>query len=297
MRDTLVYLSYRMLGALVGPLPPRLGYALARRAGAMLPFLAPKLRRTVAHNLGHVLGAGAPAKQVKALVREVCVNIAKGHYELFRVSRFTKDQIRSRLKVEGLEHLATALGKGRGAIAFAAHLGNVEIALQLPPVFGIPITAVAQHTRPEKLFQYACKLRSSHGVRLIPSDRVVVDLFRALKRGELVLLATDRDVTENARTVDFFGSPARLPDGPVQVALRTGAAMVPASARRLDDDSFLLRFEPPLELQRTGDREADIAAGMAQVIAIMERNIAACPGQWTVAAPIWPMNSESPGSG
>ncbi|MGC9335767.1 MAG: lysophospholipid acyltransferase family protein, partial [Anaerolineae bacterium] len=147
--------------------------------------------------------------------------------------------------------------------------------------------------KPERLFQYTLKLRQSHGVRLLPSDGPMIGLFRALKRGEIIALPCDRLTGDSARSVEFFGAPARLPDGAVRIALRTGAPLIPAFVLRLPDDSFLIAVEPPLDLGRTGDMEADVAAGMAKVVRAMERHIAQHPEQWLVAAPIWPMGGSS----
>jgi KDO2-lipid IV(A) lauroyltransferase len=75
------------------------------------------------------------------------------------------------------------------------------------------------------------------------------------------------------------------------VALRTGAPLIPGFALRHPDDTFLIQLEPPVELPNTGDREADVAAGMRMVVAIMERYIAEHPEQWMVSVPVWPMDS------
>jgi lauroyl/myristoyl acyltransferase len=154
----------------------------------------------------------------------------------------------------------------------------------------VPIMGPVQHVKPERLFQYTLKLRQIHGLRLIPSDGPMMELYRALRRGEIVGLPCDRAIADSSREVVFFGSPARLPDGPVRVALRTGAALVPAFALRLPDDTFRVRIEPVLELPQTGDQEADIALGMSMVAEIMERHISEHPEQWLVAAPIWPLD-------
>ena len=94
----------------------------------------------------------------------------------------------------------------------------------------------------------------------------MMGLYRALKRGEVIGLAADRGIDVSTRKVEFFGAPASLPEGPVRLALRTGAALVPGSGLRLSDNSFLARIEPALELPNTGDREADVAAGMEMVV-------------------------------
>jgi KDO2-lipid IV(A) lauroyltransferase len=118
----------------------------------------------------------------------------------------------------------------------------------------------------------------------------MLGLFRALKRGEIVALPCDRGFAESARFVEFFGHPARLPDGAVRIALRTGAPLVAAFVQRRPDDTFLLEVEPPLELSHSGDLESDVADGVKEIARVMERFISRRPEQWLVAAPVWPMD-------
>jgi lauroyl/myristoyl acyltransferase len=286
----LTYGSYRVLGALTGPLPQNIGYGLARRVGPLLYALSPRLRHILSHNMRHVLGPDADEQDVQDTVRAACVNIAKGHYDLFRLGRLTLDEIKSMTRIEGVENMYQALAREKGIVMVTAHFGTIDIMGQLPSYFGVPVSGPVEHTRPERLFQYTLRLRKSHGVRLIPSDGSMMELFRALKRGEIVGLPTDKGIADNTHEIEFFGSPARLPFGPVRLALRTGAALVPAFALRLPDDTFNVCIEPELELQQSGDREADAFAGMTKIVAIMERYISQNPEQWLVAAPVWPMN-------
>lgn len=290
MRGTLIYISYRLLSELIGRLPARVGYWLASRMGSLLYRVYPGLSRVVTHNTRHVLGANTDEDQVKAVARQTCRNIAKGHYDLFRLTQITDEEIRELVHIVGKEHMYAALARGQGVVVVSAHFGNVDIIGQLPMIYGIPVTAAAEHIQPERLFRYLLRIRQSHGLRLIPADEPLIGLFRALKRGEMIVLPCDRDFGDHSRFVDFFDSPARLPDGPVRVALRTGAAIVPAFAVRRPDDSFLLRIYPPLELPQTGNLEADVAAGMELVVAALERQIAEHPEQWLVASPVWPMD-------
>lgn len=292
MRAVLIYWPYRLLGALFGPLPARLAYPLARRIGILLYHLSPRLRQALADNMRHVLGPGATEKEVEARTREVCVNIAKGHYELFRVSRLTPEQIRRIVRIEGFENFEAASQAGRGVIVVSAHLGNIDIVAQAPLAYGIPIMGPVMHVQPERLFRYTRKLRESHGMRLIPIDGPLIQVVRALKRGELVGLPIDRVTGDSARAVDLFGAPTCLPDGPLRLALRTGAAVLPAFAERLPDDTFVIHVEPPLDIRNTGDLEADIACAMEQATRIMERHIARNPGQWLNAARLWPEDGD-----
>lgn len=289
MHEFLVYGSYRLLGALTGPLPPRIGYSLARGAGRLLYKLDPPLRRTLTHNFCHVLGPDADPDRVQALVRQACVHMCKGHFDLFRVSRLSKEEIKDLVCVHGLDRLQSLYATGRGVVAVSAHLGNVDIVSQIPLVYGMSICGAAQRVRPERLFRYTRRIRQSHGLRLLPADEPLTGLYRALKRGEIVGLPADRDITGEGAVCEFFGTPTRLPSGPVRVALRTGAALLPVFAMRLPNDSFVVQVEPELEIPRTGNRDSDVAAGMVQVVEVMERFISRHPEQWLVAAPVWPM--------
>jgi KDO2-lipid IV(A) lauroyltransferase len=264
-----------------------LGYRIAEYAGYLLYRFSARDRRVVGDNIRHVLGPGASESEIQALVRQACVHIVKGHYDLFRVARLGRAEMETMLDVVGWQHLERAMAGGQGVIVLSAHLGNVELVMQGTVMRGIPAVSPVQRIEPERLFRYIRAMRESHGLRLMPVDGSMVGLFRALKRGEIVGLAGDRDVTESGRVVDFFGSPARLPDGPVRVALRSGAPLIPAFAHRRPDNSVEVRVEPPLQLPQTGDREADIQKGMEMVVAVMEKYIAQWPEQWLVAQRVW----------
>ncbi len=290
MRAFLTYATYRILGAFGGPLPPRIGYGLGRPLGALLHATSPQLRRVLTWNLSHVLGPDASAEEVQAVVRRACQNYIKSHYDLFRLSRLSTEDILTMTQVEGREYMLEALARGRGAIMFSAHFGNVDILIQVPRALGVPLSTPVEHIQPERLFRYTLSLRTSHGLQMYPTGGSMIGLYRALKRGEVIGLAADRGIDVSTRTVEFFGAPASLPEGPVRLALRTGAALVPGFGRRLPDNSFHAHIEPALELPNTGDREADVAAGMKMVVEVLERIILQEPEQWLLAKPVWPMD-------
>lgn len=236
----------------------------------------------------HVLGPDAPEAKVQAHVRGICTNLFKNYYDLLRADRLDLDEIKKQVQIEGEQLLLDALARGRGVILTTAHLGNLDLVMHIPSVYGYSVTGVVEHIKPERLYRYALEQRTSHGINLIPSDGPMIGLVRALKRGEIVGLALDRALTDNGYRVPFFGSPALLPDGAVRLALRTGTPLLAAFTERLPDNSFLVRVEPVLDPPHKSDSEADVTAGMEQVVAIMERHISRHPEQWTLSVPIWP---------
>ena len=81
--------------------------------------------------------------------------------------------------------------------------------------------------------------------------------------------------------VDFFGTAACTTTGIARVALHTGAAVVPGyvywdqTIRK-----YRLRFEPAIELIRTGDPERDVFENTQNFTKVIEAIIRRHPEQW-----------------
>ena len=290
MRDQtrLGYYFYRLLGLVAPLIPPGLGYPVATGLGDLFYHLDRVNRANIYDNVTHIVeGSQKAVGDVETIVRGVFRNMAQNYYDLFRVPTLSPAEIARLVKVEGWEHVEGALSRGKGLIIVTAHFGSADIVAQMLALREIPVVVPAEHLKPEVLFQYICSLRASKGLRLIPVDGMLLELFRALRRNEVVGLAADRDITESGIVVDFFGAPARLPDGYAQLSLRTGAPIIAGFGQRLPDNTFVAHFEPPLELEAIGDRDRDVRAGVKKVVAIMERYIGEHPEQWVMSVPLW----------
>jgi len=283
----LSYYLYRLIGAILPHVPPQWGYPLATRSGDLAYHLTPRQRARVRNNIRHVLGASATPAQIERVVRQVYRHIGANYYDLFRQPTLSFDEIDRLVTLKGWEHVEPLVKRKKGFILTTAHFGGFEIVAQACALRGVPVVVPAEHLRPERLFRYIAGLRMSKGLRLIPIDGPLLELFRALHRGEVVGLAADRDITNTGVIIDFFGAPGHLPRGHVDLALRTGAPIVVGFGYRQPDNTFLARLEPPLYLEQTGDHEHDVHAGIKRIIAIMERHIASHPEQWVLTYSIW----------
>ncbi len=100
-------------------------------------------------------------------------------------------------------------------------------------------------------------------------------------------IAADRDITASGQIMDFFGAPARLPDGSVRLALSAGSKIVTCFGLRQSDNSCVLHIEPPLELEQTGNLKRDVRVNLRKVVDRLEEWIGRYPEQWLVLHPIW----------
>lgn len=284
----LAYLLYRLAGATVPYIPPRWGYPFFSFIGELIYRFHSGARQIVQENMRHVLGPKTDKATIEETARQLFRNSLKNYYELFHQRTLSREEMRAFITVKGLEHIEEALAQGKGLVLATAHFGSPDGLIYLASLLSYRVTAPAEHLRPERLFQYLLSLRERGGITLLPADGPLLGLFRALKRNEIVAVAADRDTTESGITVDFFGAPARLPDGHVQLAMRTGAKLALAFGRREPDNTYTIEIHPPLELEDTGDFKRDVRANMEKVVSGLERVIRQCPEQWLIFYPPWP---------
>jgi KDO2-lipid IV(A) lauroyltransferase len=281
--QVLIYYLYRLAGWLLPLVPGRFGYWLAERIGDLLYRRNGLAVHNVRSNMRHVFGPGADQVVIERTVQQVFRNQVKNYFDVVRVPRMSDAEIQRRLTIDGLDRAIEALRVGKGLILVSAHFGNFDVVGQIAAILGYRVTAVTERLKPERLYCYVTGLRAGRGLELIPADGSLKPIFKALRRGDMVGLAADRDITNSGLRVDFFGAPAQLPDGHVRLAMRTGAPIIMAFGRRLPDNNYAAYVEPPLWLSRNDD----VQAGMRQVVATLEHYIRRYPDQWVMFQPVW----------
>ena len=124
--------------------------------------------------------------------------------------------------------------------------------------------------------------RTMYGNKTVAKDDFVRGLLAAMKAGETVGILMDTKMTPpQGIFVNFFGIPACTASGLARIALRTDAAVVPGFT--IWDPAlrkYRLRFDPALELVRTGNLEADIVANTQMFTKVIEDYVRKYPDQW-----------------
>lgn len=264
-------------------LPPGWQGPISDVVGTIAYVLAPRGRAAVRANLAMI----APKRSLSA--RRVFVNQVRQYLEVFQIPRLDRARFDAIVRVEGWDHFLCAQRLGKGVIFGSAHLGPVALVGQILMMRGYTLTLPAEKTNSE--FMHAVnRARQAQGLVLVPVDSAR-GIHRVIRDGGVLGILADRAVTRVGERVEFFGRPALLPSAHVALALRTGAALVPAFAWR-ENGLLYARIEEPMELKSTGDRDADVRAGVRQFAALLERYIKEHPEQWTVFEPVWSKREE-----
>jgi lauroyl/myristoyl acyltransferase len=145
-----------------------------------------------------------------------------------------------------------------------------------------------ENLKDERLLRLMVDLRNSNGVNYVPlgGSTPMRTIIQALRNNQIVLITADRAVVGESVVRDFFGKPARLPIGPVNLSLRTGAPLVGAlgwrsSRYRISGEFIRLTLALPEE-QRTQPDAVEEA-----LLRELERMIGMHPEQWVVFSQVW----------
>jgi KDO2-lipid IV(A) lauroyltransferase len=258
--------------------PPVWQGPISEIVGTIAYVAAPRQRAAVRANLAII----ATDRSLSA--RRVFVNQVRQYLEVFHIPRLDRARFDAIVHVEGWDHFLCAQGLGKGVIFGSAHFGPVALVGQVLMHRGYTLTLPAEKTDSE-LMQAVNRARQAQGLVLVPMDSAL-GIYRVIRDGGVLGILADRAVTGVGERVEFFGRPALLPSAHVVLALRTGAALVPAFTWR-ENGLLFARVEEPLDLVSTGDRDADVRAGVRQFAAVFERYVREHPEQWTVFEPVW----------
>ena len=286
------------LGIALGPhLPQRLMQRIALAIGFVLWALLPGPRRNVTNNLRHVPRLAADPQQLRRSVRKVFGNSLLNYIDFFRIRRVTPAELSDYWQVTGLELIDAALAQGHGCVLFSGHLGNFDYAMRHFVNLGYKITVTQEHLKPERLHQLVAQVRNTPGVRFAPVDSPsgLRELFAALRRNEVVIMPADRDIQGHGTLVQFFGEPAHLPIGGVQLALRTDAGMVGVFPHRvgLSHGHGLVAPLPDLTAEEEAANPEATQRTLRRVAKLLEQQVERSPEQWVIFGPIWASSQEA----
>ena len=283
------YLALLFSAKALGWLPPTLAYGIADLVGTLSYYLRPAQRRIVQQNMRQVMGPEADPQKVRAAARQVMRGAARYYADLVRVPHLDVDRFfNDKVVVHGLERLRDAIATKKGVIITSAHYGNPEIVVQSAVSLGIQTYSITEPLQPQRLCDLIHQLRSSQGQVFKPlSLSSMRGAIRWLREGKVVPLLCDRAIQNTGMILPFFGAETRMPVGATELALRTGALLMPMFCRRVKGGHFEVYTELPLEMIVTGNQEEDVRVNTLRLLAVVEKYLREDPGQWFVLEPIW----------
>jgi KDO2-lipid IV(A) lauroyltransferase len=256
----LPYASQLVIGRLLGRLVRLLPLAQVRIAQRNIELCLPELT----------------ADARKALLRRHFESLGIGVCETALAWWSDDERVRSLARIEGLDHLRSALARGRGVLLVGGHFTTIEIGTRILGTV-VPLNVLYRPTKDEVLSEFMAKRIARHAQRGIRSNDIGA-LVRALRQNGAVWYAPDQFSREKrAAMVPFFGIPAATTTSTSRLARVTGAAVLSYFPQRLPDGSgYRVVIGPELD-RFPGD---DPAADAARLGALLEAQIRHHPEQY-----------------
>jgi Kdo2-lipid IVA lauroyltransferase/acyltransferase len=281
MRRKLEYAAAWPFIKILGILPRSLSRAFAIAISLVVYLLHGKLRRVGMRNLEMAFPEKSEAERARIL-RGVFVSLGRELAEMCQFPRYTLENVDEVVVYDGLENYERAYARKKGVLFLTAHFGGWELSAFVHSLHGHWLNIVMRPMDNPYLDRLLQSYRTMHGNRVVPKDDFVRGLLAAMKASETVGILMDTNMTPPQGVfVNFFGIPACTASGLARIALRTDAAVVPGFT--IWDESlgkYRLRFDPGLELIRTGDLEADIVANTQMFTKVIEGYVRQYPDQW-----------------
>ncbi|MFW5866684.1 MAG: lysophospholipid acyltransferase family protein [Armatimonadota bacterium] len=246
--------------------------------GSLLFCLLGPRREIGMENLKKIFGDRFDEWERARIIEFSMRNMAKTMLELLKTPWMTEDELRRFAPVRGIEHLERASREG-GVIVITGHFGNWELAAASIARIGLDLSVIARDANDPDTANIINRARQMAGERVLPRESVR-DMLQTLRDGNLLGILPDQHADRGGIWLPFMGHLACTATGPVTLANRTDSAIVPAFARRTEDDTLDVYFLPPIELPHTGDREADIRRGTEMVNEVLGEQITKYPEQW-----------------
>jgi phosphatidylinositol dimannoside acyltransferase len=272
----------------LGPLlPVRSGRSVYEGAGRLFSRLAPGTRAVVAANQAQVLGRPPEDPLVQASTREAFALYGRYWFDTFNVLGWDDDAVAAAFRFDGIEHVEKGLAEGNGVVIALPHTGNWDVGGRAMGLRVAPVVSVAEHLKPEPLFELFLQHRAQLGMEIIDlaSDHVGRQLTKKLEENRIVALVADRDLSGGGVEVEMFGRTRRMPAGPALLSLSTGAPLIAGPTFTTKDGWVEVLSE--VSIEPTGRRKDDVRALTRALAASFERAIASAPSDWHLFQPGW----------
>ena len=249
------------------------GGALLRTLGPLTPT-----HRTVVRNLRLAFPEWDEAERQRR-ARDHWESVGRTFLEFFMVPRIVADP--TRVERVNFEQLIPIALDGGPVIGISGHFANFEIMAASLLSVGMDGQLAYRSTNNPYIDARIRESRAAYGLRLSASKGMEGgrDLLATLSRRESVVILIDQKYREGP-AIPFFGHLANTQPVAVRWAMRFGVDLHTMTVVRTEGARFRVTIHEPIRIERTGDKEADVQAGLRKVNAWVEARVREHPEQW-----------------
>lgn len=274
--------------------PRRMHRFFASLGNHLIFSILKRHKENVKENM-RVVGRGRYSEQeVSRLAKQCFQNYCHKLLDYMRMDHLNSSNKGDWVEREfGEENLAKALSIGKGVICVTPHLGNWELGGYVLASKGHPINILTLQEESRYLSSYEERLRKKAKIQTITinlkekPNLAILEIAKRLRGNEIVAMVADRVYEGHDIVIDFFGRPTLFPTGPVQLALETGATIIPVFVILRQNMKYWGIIGEPIPIRKDLDKREAVKQGVQEIARRFEEMISQYPDQWFNFFPFW----------
>ena len=254
--------------------------SLGRFFGRLTWKAVPKKRKKLAKdNIMRCLGVDEA--EAERIAKASWVQFGPMLMEVLRYPKLIENgTMQQYVTIDGLDYLKEAIAAGQGGVIATSHSDSWEIMGAALAQYGVPLVGVAMKQKNNAANKFILEYRELSGMHITyKSD--VREMFKLIKEGWLIGLIMDQDPSlRDGIIVDFFNRKTNSVTGPATLARFQNAPIFPGQIEHRPDGGHHITIYPPIYVEKTKDKKADIEKTVQELNNILEQHIRQHPEDW-----------------
>lgn len=260
---------------------------LARFIGTIFFYFIPIRKKTVIKNLQTAF-PDKPIKEIKNIAKKNYQNISITFCELMLIPYLSLEEIKTQVWYDNLELIREKVNNGKGLILLTGHFGNWEILISsIVAYVSGKFNVLVKPQRNKYITEWLRKTRSIGNTNVITIGISVKEIIKALKSGEVVLIAGDQRGPFEGYRFQFFNHPTSLYTGTASIALKTDCNVLLVAIERQPNFSYKAYVEELNFNNLPVDKEQKSFVLTQRYISFLEKFIRRSPEQYFWMHKLW----------
>jgi Kdo2-lipid IVA lauroyltransferase/acyltransferase len=299
LESSLYYIAARTVLSLLRFIPRTAALGIIRQCAGLYYWLDSKHRRIARVNLRIAMPHLSERKRGQ-IARRSFQMTAENLLALSRMPGLTPANISAWVHYDsalGLNNYRKAVDRGKPILYLTGHFSAWELLPAAHALYGYPLSFVTRPLDDPALEKYLTRARESSGNKVISKKNAGKEILRTLRKSGSVGILVDQNTDpREAIFCEFFGLPASTSTSLALLGLRTEATVLPGYLTVMKKGRYMIKFLPPVDLIRTGDRDQDIRQNTCLFNRVLESIIREQPESWLWGHKRWHyQDQEEPG--
>lgn len=290
IKDIMVFMMWYPLRIVINILPLRFVYGIGATGGLFLYLLSGDKQKIMAEELYKIM-PGLNSGEIKKLIRGSFINYCVSEMEVLLYPSLNDRFIKKNVTIEGREYLEAALSKGKGVLLFQAHFGAFQMTMPAIGYSGYKMNQVSASASlwnddasisrmQKKAYNIKASYEYSLPVKHISVTSSLRPVFSALSENEIVGITADGGGGKKIVSIHFLGRRANFQQGPADLAIRTGAEIVPAFIITEGGLKHRLVLCPPIKIRATSNRDEQLQGVIQEFGDLLEYHVRRYPSHY-----------------